>query len=341
MWDKTLEYLYDKDNGYITSDTLESITDGIFAVAMTILTFSIVVPNINQLTGPGLSIYLDQLKSQIFLFFICFVVLGNNWITERELLDSIEKTDKPLMYITLFLLMFVSLYPIFITLVTNFGDKFPIFIRYYHIINLCMGLMLVVQWYYICSKNLHLKISTSRNQFKKFMELYNNDLSIKTSAFRTFYYPVVVIISLIVSIWYPEPSRYLYVLLLLKPLLDKYNTKYYYKKLKSKALNNHVYLDKLQDKVESLSEEERNYLYELVNNLDKFDDANTLDRHKVIDILLGLHPEIQYDINDLKDIKKEHDNFDKEGNIEYFIKFKAIYNYYKNKNIPIMSLKEK
>ena len=336
MSDKNLQ---DEDMEYISSDTLESIVDGIFAVAMTILTFSIVVPDMGQLTAAGLPIYLEQLKSQIFLFIVCFIVLGNNWITQREILSLIEKTDKTLMIITLALLLGVSLYPIIITLVTNFGEEFPIFVQYYHLTNLYMGLILVLQWLYIVSKRLHLKISLDSSYIKNAKKLFNNDMSIRTSGFETFYYPIIIVISLVVSFWYPQPSRYLYILIIFKPVLNKINEKYYYRKVKE-IVNKSPYINKISSKFEELPEDEKEYLKELGNNLNSFDSLEIEDRHRVIDILMELHPSLKGRIEEFENIKKENPDFDSDDTIEYCVKFKSLVDFYKSLDIDISKLRD-
>ena len=85
MTDETLKFLQDIKKNRLSVDSLESIVDDIFAVAMTILAFTIVVPSIGQVNTIGLSNYLNQFGSQLSLLIICFIILGNNWVTEREL----------------------------------------------------------------------------------------------------------------------------------------------------------------------------------------------------------------------------------------------------------------
>lgn len=341
MTDETLKFLQDIKKNRLSVDSLESIVDDIFAVAMTILAFTIVVPSIGQVNTIGLSNYLNQFGSQLSLLIICFIILGNNWVTERELLSSVEKIDRTLIDITLILLIGVTSYPISMNLINTLGNEYPIFIEYYHLNKLFVAILFVIQWIHISSNQLHLKKSWNIRSIKHNIKLIDNNWAIKTLAFKIFYYPIVVIIALIMSYWYPGPSRYVYVLLLLKPMLTKYNEKYYFEKIKEKINNDNIILSNISNSMNNMSSEYKNCLDEISKNFNDLDLSELKDldfdeleenRRQLIDIVVSQHQEIRENIAPFEALKKENKEFDSDNKIEYYVKYRAIMDYYKKKN---------
>lgn len=60
-------------------DRLSAITDGVYAVALTLLALEIVVPSVNSIhSSSQLNIYvLNNLLPQLSLYFVSFIILSN------------------------------------------------------------------------------------------------------------------------------------------------------------------------------------------------------------------------------------------------------------------------
>ena len=87
---------------------LEAFSDGVFAVAITLLALDLTVE------GPGHGRLLDQLydKWPAFLaYLISFFTIGIIWVNHHALVRSIVKVDRALLFINLMLLLFVVLIP--------------------------------------------------------------------------------------------------------------------------------------------------------------------------------------------------------------------------------------
>ena len=122
-------------------------------------------------------------------------------------------------------------------------------------------------------------------------------------------------------------------------MLNKINEKYYYRKVKE-IVNKSPYINKISSKFEELPEDEKEYLKELGNNLNSFDSLEIEDRHRVIDILMELHPSLKGGIEEFENIKKENPNFDSDDTIEYYVKFKSLVDFYKSLDIDISKLRD-
>ena len=87
---------------------LEAFSDGVFAVAITLLALDLTVE------GPGHGRLVDQLyhKWPAFLaYLISFFMIGIVWVNHHALVRSIIKVDRLLLFLNLVLLLFVVLIP--------------------------------------------------------------------------------------------------------------------------------------------------------------------------------------------------------------------------------------
>jgi uncharacterized membrane protein len=87
---------------------LEAFSDGVFAVAITLLALNLTV------AGPGHGRLIDQLynKWPAFLaYLISFFMIGIVWVNHHAMVRSITKVDRLLLFLNLVLLLFVVLIP--------------------------------------------------------------------------------------------------------------------------------------------------------------------------------------------------------------------------------------
>lgn len=185
------------EKDFVSTKSAEAITDGIFAVAMTILVLAIHTPLKNELTTMiQLNSYLQGFTLDISLFILCFLILGSIWIEMRFLLHNLEKINKIFMWLTLLILMFVVLVPVTYPLISDFGTQFPIF-RYFFDINLLMiGILMLTQYIYAEKKGFFGNIEDYG--YKK-----------RTAVF----FPLIALIALILSYFLESGSSIIYFLL--------------------------------------------------------------------------------------------------------------------------------
>ena len=87
---------------------LEAFSDGVFAVAITLLALDLTVE------GPGHGRLIDQLydKWPAFLaYLISFLTIGIIWVNHHALVRNIAVVDRTLLFLNLMLLLFVVLIP--------------------------------------------------------------------------------------------------------------------------------------------------------------------------------------------------------------------------------------
>ena len=87
---------------------LEAFSDGVFAVAITLLALNLTV------TGPGGARLTDQLGSHwpaFVAYLISFFMIGIIWVNHHALVKTVKTVDRTLLFLNLVLLLFVVLIP--------------------------------------------------------------------------------------------------------------------------------------------------------------------------------------------------------------------------------------
>lgn len=97
---------------------LEAFSDGIFAVAVTLLVLNLVVPH----SGLSATALLQQLADQwpAYLgYFTTFMTVGMVWIGHHQMLRYFERIDETILILNLLVLLFITLTPFTTGLLTS------------------------------------------------------------------------------------------------------------------------------------------------------------------------------------------------------------------------------
>ena len=97
------------------TDRLEAFRDGVLAVIITIMAFSIPTPDGSS---PGA---LRTLVPHLLVYVLSFVMVGIYWVNHHHLLRSTEHSSGSVLWANLFLLFWLSLMPIVTACVVAFG----------------------------------------------------------------------------------------------------------------------------------------------------------------------------------------------------------------------------
>jgi uncharacterized membrane protein len=92
----------------VVSGRLEAFSDGVFAVAITLLALDLAV------AGPGHGSLAHQLADHwpsFVAYVVSFFVIGITWVNHHALVDTFVKVDRYLLFLNLLLLMFVVAIP--------------------------------------------------------------------------------------------------------------------------------------------------------------------------------------------------------------------------------------
>ncbi len=136
----------------ISKNRLEALSDGIFAIVMTLLVLELHVPNL-PLTAPNVEVTraLIALGPKFLSYVVAFVSLGVFWVGHHLMYHGVRRADRTLLWLNIAFFMLVSLLP-FSTSVLN---AFPraLIAPFLFGANLALvGWLLFFQWAYVCSQ---------------------------------------------------------------------------------------------------------------------------------------------------------------------------------------------
>jgi uncharacterized membrane protein len=90
---------------------IESLTDGVFAIAMTILIFNLKSSATGHGDSSALVAYLESITGNFIVYIISFFLLGAFWFRYHKQLHRIVRTDDGLIWLNLCFLFTVTLVP--------------------------------------------------------------------------------------------------------------------------------------------------------------------------------------------------------------------------------------
>lgn len=132
---------------------MEAISDGVFAIALTLLVLDIKVPVSETIKTEGdLLQALCGLMPRLLSYFLSFMTLGIFWTGQSVQFSNINQYDRHLNWISLFFLLFVSLLP-FTTAFLSEHIHFKLSIGLYWLNILALGVMLYIHWNYAYKHN--------------------------------------------------------------------------------------------------------------------------------------------------------------------------------------------
>jgi uncharacterized membrane protein len=132
---------------------IEALSDGVFAIALTLLVLEIKVPPAEDAkTELDLLHSLAPLLPRFLSYFLSFMTMGIFWTGQALQLSYMERYDRNLNWNTLFFLLLVSLLP-FTTAFLGDHVHFRIAIIMYWLNILLLGWLLYIHWRYAYKNN--------------------------------------------------------------------------------------------------------------------------------------------------------------------------------------------
>lgn len=129
-----------------------AISDGVFAVAMTLLVLEIRVPLMESISSDKqlIDTFLS-LSPKFLVYFLAFMTTGIFWMGHSAQYKHIEKSDRNLSWINLLFLLTVTLLPFTTAFLGDYTQfRFPIAVYWLNIF--LMGVTLYINWYYACKE---------------------------------------------------------------------------------------------------------------------------------------------------------------------------------------------
>jgi uncharacterized membrane protein len=91
---------------------IEAFSDGVFAIAITLLVLGITVPRAHDLdAGGSLGLTLARMWPHYLAFVTSFITILANWVNHHRIFSFIQRTDHPFLYWNGLLLLFITFMP--------------------------------------------------------------------------------------------------------------------------------------------------------------------------------------------------------------------------------------
>jgi uncharacterized membrane protein len=129
-------------------ERLAALSDGLFAVAMTLLVLDLKVPAAQAITTDrALLVALEDLAPRLVIYLMSFLTLGIFWVGQQTQLSHFARSDRHLTWIHLAFLFTISLTPFSTALMAEFITLKTALLLYWLNI-LAFGALLLASWRY-------------------------------------------------------------------------------------------------------------------------------------------------------------------------------------------------
>jgi uncharacterized membrane protein len=123
-------------------------SDGVFAIAITLLILDIGVPDVPAANGaPDLALAVRDLGPSLFAYVLSFLVIGLYWQAHRDIFSHLVRDDTVLTWLNLIYLMFVAFLPFPTAMRGDYPDaRFAVV--FYAGVHVVIGIVSSAMWIY-------------------------------------------------------------------------------------------------------------------------------------------------------------------------------------------------
>lgn len=178
---------------------LEAFSDGVFAIAITLLAIDIKVPNLSQATPSEAVTEIIHTWPYFLSYITSFLVIGVIWLNHHTLFHFLKQVDRITLTINLILLMCVAFIPYPTKLISEYGTLKPV-TMFYGLSLALTGIVYNTLWFQIVGQYLRSHPNISR----KF---------IYQASLWSMGYPILYLVAALLSLVTTTISLSLYVLI--------------------------------------------------------------------------------------------------------------------------------
>jgi uncharacterized membrane protein len=197
----------------LTTNRIESLSDGVFAIVLTLMVFQIRVPDTPPNQPHELWAHLMKQAPEFYSYAISFVLVGIYWVAHHNMYHLVKRSTRLLLWINLLFLMFVGFVPYSVALVGRYADFQRVMIIYGVHLMIISGL-LFLQWWYV-TRHKELLVAALNPQFVRSVDM------------KILQAPVVCVLAILTSFISVRGSYLLYLLTIVMYLLPTRMDKYW------------------------------------------------------------------------------------------------------------------
>ena len=191
----------DNSSNFVSKNRIETLVDGIFAIAMTLLVLGLAVPHLTApVTAGAIQSSLYALIPSFYVLVLSFVLLAIFWNNHHRIYTQIKAVNGTLLWINIIWLLFIVLIPFSASLSGQYGS-FIIVKVIFNINMLGIAALLYLNAYILLNHNDYIHPEGNSNQ-------------LISSANSSIFFIIVVLIALAVSFILPSWANIAYLLII-------------------------------------------------------------------------------------------------------------------------------
>jgi uncharacterized membrane protein len=142
-----------------------ALSDGVFAIVMTLLVLEIHVPELRR--GQTLQVALQEVRPSFVAFLISFVIVAISWAGHRDLFAHVRRTDRSLVWLNILYLLPLSILPFGAAMISRYESD-PIALTMYGTLLVLMALTRLTIWLYATGRRPHLLYEGMDTQARRY-----------------------------------------------------------------------------------------------------------------------------------------------------------------------------
>jgi uncharacterized membrane protein len=155
----------------VDTNRLEAFSDGVFAIAITLLILEIKVPAPEVPLAVGLS----ELWPSYLAYAVSFIVIGAIWINHHAMFEAIDHIDTEMLLLNTLHLLFIAFLPFpTAVLAQAFHERHDesLAAAFYGGVLTIIGILVTSMWFYACHNRRLLSASVSEEEARRAMKRY-------------------------------------------------------------------------------------------------------------------------------------------------------------------------
>jgi TMEM175 potassium channel family protein len=198
-----LDLRYAASSHGMPTSRLEAFSDGVFAIAATLLVLDLHVPETDKGLARGL---LEQWPTYV-AYVTSFLTIGIMWVNHHELFQHVHEVDRTLLFENLLLLMVVSITPFPTSVLGRYAtaeQDAHIAAALYGVVMVAMGLAFTLLWR---------RVSRDRPGARRESLLFSTGLAVYAAAIGVSFLsaPLAMLLYLLMAVfylfpWLPRPA---------------------------------------------------------------------------------------------------------------------------------------
>src|SRR5215467_7788627 len=185
---------------------VESFSDGVFAIAITLLVLGIPIPNLTRIEDEQLRSGLINALHELIPYITSFATIGIIWLNHHAMFHAVERVDHPTLVLNLVLLCVVSFIP-FPTAVLGRYGALPSSAFLYGCVLTMLGIAYSMLSFYILKSGPGRKQMRERSRWERLRNVLGT-VTYPTATMLSLRFPRVgVTIYFLLAVFYLIPSR--------------------------------------------------------------------------------------------------------------------------------------